>query len=154
MGPLKNVDDWIKIETTPTIYYESFFHWYKSDHCAMIIDITSKILFGNYTISPFDPVGQGFSSKDVKAALIYLHNIYKHLMCQNIPWRVDIFLKYKKINHKEAEKINKQIMAGCKNGEKNHHQRWCEYWTVEIHKIRRELVIWCTLKYRKKTEAG
>ena len=135
MGLLKNADDWKKIETTPTIYYESFFNQYKGDHRAMVIDVPSKILFENYRISPFYP--------------IYSLYIYIYLLCQNIPRRIDQLLKHKKTSHKEAEKIDKQITAGCKHGEKKCHQCQHEYWTVEIHKIRCKLVIWCTLKYRK-----
>ena len=58
LGPLTSVADWKKIDSTPTIYYESFFHQYKGDHCAMVIDVPSKILFGNSTISLFDPAGR------------------------------------------------------------------------------------------------
>ena len=89
----------------------------------MVINVPSKILFGNYIISPFDPTGRGFSSKDVKAAPIYLRNMYNHLMCQNIPHCVDKLLEHEKSNHKEAEKIDKQITAGCMNDEKKCHRR-------------------------------
>ena len=116
----------------------------------MVIDIPSKILFGNYTMSPFDPAGRGFSSKDVKAAPVYLRNMYKHIICQNIPHRIDNLMEKEYSNHTEAEKIDKQMTAGCTHGENKCHRRRREYWTVEIHKIRRELVIWCTFKYRKK----
>ena len=121
LGLLKNVDDWNKIETTPTIYYESFFHQYKEDHYTMVINVPSKILFENSTISLFDPAGWWFSNKDVKAAPKYLCNIYKHLLCQNIPRCIDQLKKHKKPNQKEAEKIDKQITAGCINSEKKYH---------------------------------
>lgn len=116
----------------------------------MVLDIPVKIFFGTFTKSPFDASARGFSSKDIKAAPKYLMKLYKYLGQHNVIKRSNQLVARDTPNHVEAERIDRDLTRGCRHAEKCYKRRHREYWTVELHRIRQDLVIWCTLKYRKR----
>ena len=74
-----------KHNTTPTVYYEAFFHRFCGDHRVLVIDIPRSVMFGTWENSPFYFNDRGFTSNDIKSVPRYLdafdkyaneHNIY------------------------------------------------------------------------------
>ena len=117
----------------------------------MKIDVPIKILFGDCMILSFDPVGCRFSSKDVKAAPIYLRNIYKYILCQISHVELISYWRTRNQTTKEVEKVDEKITAGYQQGEKKCNQHSQEYWIIKtVHMIQHLLVIWHILKHKKK----
>ena len=60
--------------------------------------------------------------------------------------RLQRLLNSEKPDHIEAEAIDRAITEACELGEKACRKRRREYWSIELHEVKRELAIWCILK--------
>lgn len=78
-----------------------------SDHRAFFFDISEKVLFGDRKVSPLDPLGRGFSSKDVKNNKVYLKQFHDYLLECNVFNRIERLIRSRHRNHREAEQIDK-----------------------------------------------
>ena len=130
--------------------YEPFLYRLKGDHRAFYFDINENVLFGNKQPPPFDPEGRSFKSKDPKAVTKYLTAVHKHLQSNNVLNRISNMLKSDVPNHEEAEAIDAEITRACQHGANQCKKRRMDYWSIEIHELKRNLSVWCQFRSRKK----
>lgn len=126
--------------TTPDIadrvtnfVYEPFLYRLKGDHRAFYFDISERVLFGDINEPAFDPVGRSFSSKDRKATTNYLKAVDKHLKVNTVLKRIRKLLTSADPDHKEAERLDREMTQACAHGEKQCRRRRLDYWSIEIH---------------------
>jgi len=130
--------------------YEPFLYRLKGDHRAFYFDISEKTLFGDIKEPAFDPAGRSFSSKDRKATTKYLTAVDKHLKANNVLKRIRKLLTSDESDHREAEKLDREMTQACTHGEKQCRRRRLDYWSIEIHETKRNLSIWCQFRARRK----
>ncbi len=136
--------------TTPTVYYESFFYRFCGDHRALVIDIPRLIIFGTWENSPFDTKNRGFTSKDITSVPRYLDAFTKYANDHNIYRRISELYESDTPDHDKAEQIDRDLTRATQHAENRCRKLRRDYWSIPIHVIRRELVVWNALKYRKK----
>ena len=129
--------------------YEPFMYRLKSDHRAFYFDIGEKVLFGDSKEPPYDPAGRSFSSKDPKAVKTYLKETHAHLTNHNVFKRIQKLMENDEPNHEEAEKLDKELTRACEHGSNECKTRRLDYWSIEIHELKRNLSIWCQFKGRQ-----
>ena len=88
------------------LVYEPFFYRCNSDYRNFFFDISEKVRFGNRKISPLDPSGRGFSSKDVKNTKVYLEQFHHYLLECNAFNRIERLLQSRFRDHREVERID------------------------------------------------
>ena len=108
------------------------------------------MLFGNRQPAPYDPEGRSFTSKDPKAVTKYLTAVHNHLQANNVLDRISKLIKSDDPNHEEAEKLDREITRACQHGSNQCKKRRMDYWSIEIHELKRNLSVWCQFKSRKK----
>ena len=92
--------------TTPTVYYEAFYHRFCGDHRALVIDVPRSVMFGTWENSPFDVNSRGFTSKDKKSVPRYLDAFDKYANEHNIYVRAVELYDSDTPNHQKAEQID------------------------------------------------
>ena len=122
--------------------YEPFLYRLKGDHRAFFFDINERILFGDVKPPPFDPAGRGFTSRDVKNAKIYLEKVHEILLDHDVFNRMQRLLRSPILDNIEAEKLDNIFTKACKIGEDACCRRRKYHWSVDLHKIKRQLSIW------------
>ena len=130
--------------------YEPFMYRLTGDHRGVYFDISEKVLFGNEQEKSYDPDGRSFSSKDPKAVTKYLQAVSNHLKHQNVYERVHELMKSEHPNHEEAERIDREITQACQHGATECRRRPLQYWSVELHELKRDLSVYCQLRRRRK----
>ena len=136
--------------TTPTVYYESFFYRFCGDHRALVIDIPRSVMFGTWEDNPFDAKNRGFTSKDIKIVPRYLDAFDKYARDHNIYRQAEDLFKSDVPDHVKAEQIDRDITRATQYAEKKCRKLRRDYWSIPIHTVRRQLVVWNAFKYRKK----
>ena len=141
--------------TTPDIadrvtnfVYEPFLYRLKGDHRGYYFDISEQHLFGNKKDNPYDPEGRSLSSKNRKATATYLKAVNKHLVANNVYERMKKLMASKEPNHEEAERLDREMTQACQHGENKCKKIRLDYWSVEIHTLKRKLSVWCQFKRR------
>ena len=71
-------DAWVS-NTSLQGCYEPFQYHLKGDHCAMVIDFDTHLLFGNPTSTLATPAQREFSSKDPGSNWKYIQHKHKYL---------------------------------------------------------------------------
>jgi hypothetical protein len=53
-------------------------------------------------------------------------------------------------NHEEAETLDREIRRACEHGANQCKKGHLDYWSIEIHELKRNLSVWCQFRSRKK----
>jgi hypothetical protein len=128
--------------------YEPFMYRLKGDHRAYYFDIGEDVLFGNKQEPVYDPTGRTFSSKDRKAVTRYLDASYKHLEANDVMSRIKKLLADDTPDHSKAEKLVALMTQACEHASNQCNKIRADYWNIEIHETKRDLLVWC--QYRKR----
>ena len=126
--------------------YEPFFYRLKGDHRGFYFDIPEKELFGSDKPVVYDATGRGLNSKDIKNVKVYLETMDKYLNERNVFPRIAALMNSPSPNFHELEKLDKLMTEACKVGESKCKRKGKSYWSIELHTIKRDLSIWCTMK--------
>ena len=76
--------------------------------------------------------------------------MYSHLRENKVFERITALHKNKIENHKEAEALDRELTRACEHGENRCKRRRMDYWDLSIHKLKRNLSIWCQYLRRKR----
>ena len=137
-------------DAVENIVYEPFQYRIKGDHRGLVIDFNERLLFGNAAPAPFGPKGRAFSSKDKNAVSKFLEEVHLHFQANRVIERVNALMESIEPNPTEAEALDREITRAVLHAENKIRRRRQEYWSIDLHKTRIELSIWCQYRSRKK----
>ena len=132
------------------IVYEPFHYRLSGDHRGFYLDIDEKRLFGNDMPDTFDLMGRGFTTKDRTAVKTYLEAFYSHLTENNVFKRIGTLLENEHEDHELAEAIDRELTRACKHAENKCRKKRLDYWSIELHEVKRAVSVWCQFRRRKK----
>ena len=97
--------------------------------------------------SPFDVKGRGFTSKDTKSVPTYLDAFDKYANDHNLYRRAaDLFVS-NTADHCRAEQVDRDITRATQYAENKCRKLRRDYWSIPLHVVCRELVVWNSLKW-------
>ena len=104
--------------------------------------LTRGFFSGDIKLSPFDTTGRGFISCDVKIVKIYLEKVHEILLDHDVFNRMQRLLRSPISDNIEVEKLDNILTEACEIGEDACCRRQKYHWSVDLHKIKRQLSIW------------
>ena len=128
--------------------YEPFHYRFFTDHRGFYIDFDTTLLFGSDTPQVYQPRQRGFSSNDSKAVTTYLTAFDAHLQHNNIYERLSSLNKSGQPDHQLIETIDREITRACQHAENHCRKRRMTYWSVELHRAKLKLSVWCQIRSR------
>jgi hypothetical protein len=52
-------------------------------------------------------------------------------------------------DHDEAERLDRELTRACQRGENQCMKQPMDYWSINIHELKRDLSVWCQFKSRR-----
>ena len=132
------------------IMYKLFFYPLKGDHRGFFFDIQENVLFRGIDEDVTNANTRLLSSKNVKSVTKYIIALQTYLLDHNIFKRLWKLNKITDDDVIESEKIDRDITNGCKHGKNQCKKMKQEYWTIKLHILKRDLLIWCSYQRRRK----